>query len=89
MPGRGATPCGTLHCWKDKDRMPRNVVVLLNNDEGRRLVVAKCKRIGVKIAVFEDLVDAELDKQGMMRRAGLWDKFDEILDGAADDEAGR
>ena len=69
--------------------MPRNVVVLLNKDESRRLVRAKCKAIGMKIVVFEELVEAELDKQGMMRRAGLWEEFDEILDRAADDEAGR
>lgn len=69
--------------------MPHNVVVLLNKDESRRLVRAKCRNIGVKIATLEELVDAELDKQGMMRRAGLWERFDEILDGAADEEADR
>ncbi len=68
--------------------MPRNVVVLLNKDESRRLVRTKCKAIGIKISTFEELVDAELDKQGMKRRAGLWEEFDEILDHAADEELG-
>ncbi len=65
--------------------MPRNVVVLLNSEEGRRLVRAKCRAAGIKIATFEGLVDAELDRQGMMRRAGLWDEFDAILDEAVED----
>jgi hypothetical protein len=65
--------------------MPRNVVVLLNTDEGRRLVRSKCRAAGIKIATFERLVDAELDRQGMMRRAGLWDEFDGILDEAVED----
>ncbi len=65
--------------------MPRNVVVLLNSDEGRSLVRSKCRSAGIKIATFERLVEAELEKQGMMRKAGLWDEFDEILDEAAED----
>ena len=67
--------------------MPRNIVVLLNKDESRRLVRARCKEVGIKIAIFEELVEAELGKQGMMRRAGLWEEFDQILDGAAGDDA--
>ena len=58
--------------------MPRNVVVLLNSEEGRRLVRNKCRGAGIKIGAFERLVEAELDRQGMTRRAGLWEEFDEI-----------
>ena len=65
--------------------MPRNVVVLLNSEDGRKLVRSKCRSAGIKIATFESLVEAELDRQGMMRRRGLWDQFDEILDEAAED----
>ncbi len=65
--------------------MPRNVVVLLNSEEGRSLVRAKCRSAGIKIATFERLVEAELERQGMMRRAGLWEEFDEILDEAAEE----
>ncbi len=68
--------------------MPRNVVVLLNSEEGRRLVKAKCRKAGIRISTFERLVEAELDRQGMMRRAGLWEEFDEILDEAADEGRG-
>jgi hypothetical protein len=69
--------------------MPRNVVVLLNSDEGRRLVRSKGRKAGIKIATFERLVEAELDRQGMMRRRGLWDEFDEILDEAAEEVEAR
>ena len=69
--------------------MPRNVVVLLNTDEGRRLVRAKCRGTGLKIAMFERLVEAELERQGMMRRRGLWEEFDEILDEAAEETEGQ
>jgi hypothetical protein len=66
----------------------RNVVVLLNSDEGRRLVRSKARSAGIKLPIFERLVEAELDRQGMMRRAGLWDEFDEILDEAAEETEG-
>ncbi len=68
--------------------MPRNVVVLLNSDEGRRLVKAKCRKAGIRISTFENLVEATLDRQGMMRRSGLWEEFDEILDEAAEESGG-
>jgi hypothetical protein len=69
--------------------MPRNVVVLLNSDEGRRLVRSKCRSASIKLPTFERLVEAELDRQGMMRRAGLWEEFDEILDEAAEETEAR
>lgn len=65
--------------------MPRNVVVLLNSEEGRRLVKAKCRKAGIRISTFENLVEAELDRLGMKRRAGLREEFDEILDEAAEE----
>jgi hypothetical protein len=74
--------------------MPRNVVVLLNSEEGRSLVKKKCRATGVPISTLEDLIDAELDQQGKKRKAGLWDEFDRILDEVlpeeqADASAGR
>jgi hypothetical protein len=43
----------------------------------------------MKISTFERLVEAELERQGMMRRRGLWDEFDEILDEAAEEGEAR
>lgn len=61
--------------------MPRNIVVLLNSEEGRALVRRKCRTAGIKIGVLEELIEAELDQQGKKRKAGLWvDEFDRIFD---------
>lgn len=60
--------------------MSRNIVVLLNSDEGRALVRKKCRAAGIRIAVLEELIEAELGQQGKMRKAGLWEEFDRILD---------
>ncbi|MGE3424883.1 MAG: hypothetical protein AB7N24_22775 [Dehalococcoidia bacterium] len=64
--------------------MPRNIVVLLNSEEGRALVKQKCRAAGIKISMLEELIEAELDQQGKMRKAGLWEEFDRILDPAED-----
>lgn len=67
--------------------MPRNVVVLLNSDDGRSLVRSKCRAAGVRISVLEELIEAELDQQGKRRKAGLWDEFDRIIDAAEPEES--
>ncbi len=66
--------------------MPRNVVVLLNSEEGRSLVKRKCRAAGVKLSMFEELIEAELDQQGKKRRSGLYDELDRILDSASPEE---
>ena len=60
--------------------MPRNVVVLLDNTEGRAMIKNACKENGLIFAEFEELVQAEVEQTGKQRRAGLWDSFDDILD---------
>jgi len=60
--------------------MPRNVVVLLDNPEGRTMIKESCKAHGLLFAEFEELVQAEVEQTGKQRRAGLWDSFDDILD---------
>lgn len=60
--------------------MPRNVVVLLDNTEGRAMIKKTCKENGLIFAEFEELVQAEVAQTGKQRRAGLWDSFDDILD---------
>ena len=66
--------------------MPRNIVVLLKSGEGRALVKKKCRSAGMRIGLVEELIDAELDQQGKMRKAGLWEEFDRIFDTAAPEE---
>ncbi len=60
--------------------MPRNVVVILDNPEGRAMIKEACKAYGILFAEFEELVQAEVEQTGKQRRAGLWDSFDDILD---------
>jgi hypothetical protein len=60
--------------------MARNVVVLLNNSDGQKMVKKACKDSGFIFAEFEELVEAEVTQMGKQRRAGLWDAFDDILD---------
>ena len=60
--------------------MPRNVVVLLDNVDGREMIKKACKSNDMYFAEFEELVQAEVEQTGKQRRAGLWDSFDDILD---------
>lgn len=60
--------------------MPRNIVVLLDNPEGRAMIKESCKSNSILFAEFEELVHAEVEQTGKQRRAGLWDSFDDILD---------
>ena len=66
--------------------MLQKPVVLLITDEGRALVKRKCKAAGLSLSIVEDLIAAEIAQQGKMCRAGLWDEFDHVLDGALSDE---
>lgn len=67
--------------------MPGNTVVLLDTDDGRQLVRKKCEDAGISMAVFEALVNAEIEQQGKMRKAGLWDEFDRVFDTALTEES--
>lgn len=60
--------------------MPRNIVVLLDNKEGRAMVKESCRDNGLFFAEFQELVQAEVEQTGKQRKAGLWDSFDDILD---------
>ena len=60
--------------------MPGNVVVLLDNVEGRKMIREACKSNNIHFVGFEELVQVEVDQTGKKRRHGLWDSFDDILD---------
>lgn len=66
--------------------MPRNIVVLLDNAEGRSMIKEACNANGMLFTEFEELVQAEVEQTGKQRRAGLWDSFDDILDRIQVDE---
>ena len=65
--------------------MATNVVVLLQSENGRRLVREKCRMSGLDIAVLEQLVHTELDHSGKLRKRGINEDFDDIF-GALDGE---
>lgn len=59
--------------------MATNVVVLLQSENGRRLVRRKCAEAGLEIAVLERLVRVELAHMGKMRKRGITQDFDEVF----------
>lgn len=60
--------------------MTQNVVVLLDNPEGRSLVREECIDNKIIFQEFVELVQAEVDQTGKQRKRGLYDAFDDILD---------
>lgn len=58
-------------------------VVLLDSTTGRRIVRRQCREEGVEVTLLEDLVGAELDQIGKLRKRGLFERFDELLDDAS------
>ena len=66
----------------------RNVVVLLVNPEGQKMIKESCKESGLLFDVFQELVQVEVEQTGKLRSSGLWNLFDKILDRIqADDKA--
>lgn len=66
--------------------MPKSHVVLLRSKEGRQLVRSKCAQARLEISVLEQLIAAEIDQQGKLRKHGIREVFDEIF-AEIDDEA--
>ena len=61
--------------------MARNVVVILDPDgDGRKLVKQLCRQHKIPLPEFEELVQAEVEQTGKLRKRGLWEQFDDILD---------
>lgn len=67
--------------------MSRSVVVILDQKEGRQLVVRLCRKYNVRIAEFEELVQAEVNQVGKQRKRGLFTEFDDIIDRMDDVDA--
>ena len=65
--------------------MSANFVALLQSENGRRLVREKCRAVGLKLAVLEQLIHAEVDQSGKLRKSGINTDFDDIF-GALDEE---
>lgn len=59
--------------------MPTNIVVLLQSENGRKLVREKCKVAGLDMSVLEQLIHTELDHVGKLRKRGIRGDFDVIF----------
>lgn len=62
--------------------MSDNIVVLLKSAEGCELVRRQCAAIGIQMHTFRDLLDAEFDQAGKMRKTGLYEDVDRIFEEA-------
>ena len=65
--------------------MATNIVVLLQNENGRRLVRKKCKAAGLDMVVLEQLIHTELNHSGKLKKRGINEDFDSVF-GALDEE---
>lgn len=65
--------------------MPKSHVVLLQSEAGRKLIRSKCKDKELDPVVLEQLITAEIDQQGKLRKRGITEAFNEIFDGIETD----
>lgn len=63
-------------------------IPLLESGGGRDTLKRACRREKIPIAVFEALVEAELEQVGKLKKRGLWERFDEILGEISDSDGG-
>lgn len=59
--------------------MPKDVVTLFAQEEGKKLIAKHCRKVNLPVADLRRLVEEVVDKAGMQRRAGLYQAFDEVL----------
>lgn len=61
-------------------------VVLFDSRIGRRILKDACLKENIQITTIEDLIVAELEQTGKLRKRGLYERFDEIIDNELSDE---
>lgn len=66
--------------------MPKDVVTLFAQEDGKKLIAKHCRSIGLPVADLRRLVEEVVDKSAMQRRRGLWQTFDEVLGESGDTE---
>jgi len=59
--------------------MATSVIALMQSDEGRQMVRNACGEAGLDMSVLEQLINAELDQVGKLRKRDLWLEFDDIF----------
>ena len=60
--------------------MSNGHVVILRSQAGQELIRSKCKAAGLDAGVLKELISAEMDQLGKLRKRGITDAFNEIFD---------
>lgn len=63
-----------------------NGIALLEKGQGRDLLRKICLKHKIPMSLVEELVRAELEQVGKLRKRGLADRFTEIIDQAFDND---
>jgi hypothetical protein len=56
-----------------------NGIPLFDQGDARAVLKQHCRRAKVSIRLLDALVHAELEQVGKRRKAGLWERFDDLL----------
>lgn len=64
--------------------MARSGVSLMREGQGRDSVKSACRELNLRLKILEELIDAELEQSGKLRKRGLTARLDEIFDEALD-----
>ena len=67
--------------------MPRDVVTLFAQEEGKKLIARHCRSINLPVQDLRDMVEEVVEKAGMQRRRGLFEAIGEILERSVETEA--
>jgi hypothetical protein len=57
-----------------------NGIPLFDSGDAREVLKKKCREAKIPIKLLEDLVEAEIEQIGKLRKRGLRDQFDLLLD---------
>ena len=61
-----------------------NGIPLFDQGDARDALKKKCREAKIPIKLLEDLVIAEIEQIGKLRKRGLRERFDHLLDSQAD-----
>jgi hypothetical protein len=56
-----------------------NGIPLFDQGDARDVLKQHCRRANLSILLLDALVQAELEQVGKRRKAGLWERFDDLL----------
>jgi hypothetical protein len=63
-----------------------NGIPLFEQGDARYALKRKCREAKIPIKLLEELVEAEIEQIGKLRKRGLRDRFDQLLDSIAGED---